>query len=90
MIQSSTSPCLDDDVWDAGGGIERFGLLAFDGDVKGCGAIGIVGIEKFFREIEFADANGSDVAQPWFAWVAEAAGATPRVSSEVRAHLRRL
>src|SRR5271169_1401422 len=53
-----------DDVRDAGGGIEWFGRLTIHSEVKRGGAIGIVGIEKCFREIELAGADGSHVSQP--------------------------
>jgi len=42
---------LYDDIWDARTGIEDFGFLAIHCEVKSCGAVGIVGVEKCFREI---------------------------------------
>ncbi len=89
MIQSSTSPCFTTMSGMPEAGIEGRGGLAFDGQVKSGGAVGIVGIEKCFREIKFADANRSDIPQPGLQWAGEVARAMTRVLNAVREHLLR-
>ena len=81
---------LDDDIRHARSGSKGVGVLAFDGEVKGRGAVGIVRVEQLLGEVELAHAHRSDISQPGQRRRAEAARARRRASSAAPAHrLRR-
>src|SRR5450432_1397844 len=53
-----------DDIGNSGGGIKGSGSLTINRDEKRGGAIGIIGIQQFFGEVETAGACWSDAAEP--------------------------
>ena len=59
---------LGDDVGHAGFGIERRRRLAVYGDIKFRRAVGIVGVEKLFGEIQSSRPHWSNASQPGQLW----------------------